>query len=780
MTTLSKLSRALSVLLAFAIVGGSLLVVSLDAQAPFRGLLVTPGQYTRPGLTRDPYVFVPGETISFTILATAGEVYDAIVVVRNPTGPRPWVVVGDAFDDRTIPASDELTLEYQVPATLEDGDIYELEVGDQNYIENLQAFGLNDFQRFAIQEYVLQIEVSRPAYLGGDEVIMTWSANKLQDGSLAATGDGQIWVDNTNGDDLRTPNPFPFTTSSGSTTFVLPNLADPNYEGMVEGWFNSTPAPPLRHQWTCVGVGVSYAVRNLGFCPNSFRIDNLGVIVNVGSPVYPPTAIVTVDVHTVVTNNQPNPFPWDPPEPNIIVSISVWNTTGATPVNESQYGASGMRTDAHGDLRYLFQLRPGIADGSTFEVRANATHSNQIWRWGAVDTFTVRDAAASTLELEFNRNEYQAGDTVEVKAVPSGYGTASLIYIFEVRDVTGSFCGAFGMPLLAISTQTLDTYSYTIDDNFAGQVCFIVTVDDGQGSQDTRMRAFNVVFGWLLVNADRQEYGPGDRITVTWELVSIRIVQPRYFYEVLDAAGNLVTSGLAASSFRFTVPTTAPSEWYTFRVTATEEGRAVSGSILVRERTGFFLTLTFDRSSYSAGDTIRAHYKISPRSTSSILPNTFVLSYGLLNGPSRTTSSPDREGDVTYVVPGGIDEGDQLFLAQESNTGAMVIEVISIRGLTVAFATLGDVPVLLIVLLLWLVVITLLLWRKGVLLGPMGPKAAAPPTDTVTRPSEPVYAPASSPMTVTCRSCGSAIDITTSKRPIEVMCPKCGNTEMVA
>jgi predicted RNA-binding Zn-ribbon protein involved in translation (DUF1610 family) len=34
-------------------------------------------------------------------------------------------------------------------------------------------------------------------------------------------------------------------------------------------------------------------------------------------------------------------------------------------------------------------------------------------------------------------------------------------------------------------------------------------------------------------------------------------------------------------------------------------------------------------------------------------------------------------------------------------------------------------------------------------------------------------------MSVTCRHCGKAIEITTSKRPIEVMCPSCGETQVV-
>lgn len=35
------------------------------------------------------------------------------------------------------------------------------------------------------------------------------------------------------------------------------------------------------------------------------------------------------------------------------------------------------------------------------------------------------------------------------------------------------------------------------------------------------------------------------------------------------------------------------------------------------------------------------------------------------------------------------------------------------------------------------------------------------------------------PLMINCKSCGAEIEITTSKRPIEVMCPSCGETEMV-
>jgi len=34
-------------------------------------------------------------------------------------------------------------------------------------------------------------------------------------------------------------------------------------------------------------------------------------------------------------------------------------------------------------------------------------------------------------------------------------------------------------------------------------------------------------------------------------------------------------------------------------------------------------------------------------------------------------------------------------------------------------------------------------------------------------------------MSITCRRCGKPIDLSTSRRPIEVMCPSCGETQVV-
>jgi hypothetical protein len=754
--------------LAVVIVGGSLLVAIPSAQAALTGFSVTPGQYSNPSLPRHPYVYVPNEILSFTFTGdTSGELFDALIMVRS-TGS-----ILQPYNDIAMPASLSVTLTYTIPNSLPDGDDYRVEVGDATYVDTNRGSVRFRFQNFAVQTYTLTVEVDRPAYLGGDDVIVTWSANNLKDGSLAPPGYGQLWVYDQRGPafPLMTPTVHTYSAASGSFTFSLPDLADPDWDGMVETWFNDSSSNPVRYQRAFTW----------------FDIDSLGVIVDVSPNQYPPGGIVTAYVWTLVSFDQANPQPWEPQEPNIGVDISVWEvpTTG-TPIERTQYGATGLVTDAHGRLTYVFKLDASIPDGTDFEVRANASHSNGIWRWEARDSFTVSVAAGLTMVLQFNQDEYQAGDAATVEAIVAGAGTATLTYIFQVRDTTSATCAA-GFPdglLLATDTRQTNTYTYTIPSNFEGQVCFRVTADDGAGNRVTSAREFTVVFGWLLVNSDRREYDAGQTVTITWELKSELLTGPTYFYEVRDDDGNLVTSGTTGTTgtrFEFLVPDPA-SPSYTFTVTATKDGRTVRGSVSVTEITGFFLTATFDRSSYAPGDTMKIHYRIVVRGGDA-LPSTFYLTYGLLSGSFggafRTTSTGAAQGDLSYVVPKGIDEGDELFQITESNTGTMSIEVVTIRGTSpLWFVTVGDIPVIVWILLVWLILMTLMLWRRGALVGARAPRPEQVPPPPLKQ--EPVPTSATSPMMVTCRNCGSPIEITTSKRPIEVMCPKCGGTEVVA
>ena len=381
-----------------------------------------------------------------------------------------------------------------------------------------------------------------------------------------------------------------------------------------------------------------------------------------------------MNVRTVVTADQASPQWWEPPEPSVDIDITVWEVPViGPPFEQGQYGAAGLATDAHGELTHVFSLDAGIPDGTDFEVRANA--SRGVWNWQARDTFTVSVSAGLTMVLSIDRAEYLSGDTATVVSTVSG-GTPPYTWLFEVRDATADSCP--GGSLLAMSVRQSNQYSYSIPMDFEGTLCFVVTSYDAWGARVVSARAFDVVFGRLQVSAQPSEYVAGDMIGVTWSLTSNVLTSPTYFYEVLDADGNLLLAGIAIASLNFQTPDPA-SPAYTFRVTASQAGRTATGTATVTEASGFLLRLAFDRPAYAPGGAVRAHYTLTPRVQGTPPPTTFHLLYGLVSGPTQVLSTSAGEGDAVYALPVG-DEGAQLFTMMEANTGALALEVIIVDG----------------------------------------------------------------------------------------------------
>src|SRR3990170_1138946 len=502
-------TRALAFVMAVLTVDMSLLAAVPTARAALTAAspVLTMGLYTGTN------IYVPDEDMMFPLYTTTvppvtADVYDVAIVAG--TTPLRW------FDDQIIPANGQLTLTWTIPSDLPDG-LYTIEVGDSNFMNSYPVGRLRS-RVFNVQEYELRIEVDREAYLGGDRVTISWSANRLKDGSLADPGLGEIWAYNqTWFYSFVSSPPFEFTAPAGSTFVDLPPLTDANYEGIVEGWFTST----------IIGRRSHYA-------QTGFLIERLSAIVDVAPGrfpnVYAPDDIVTTGVLTVATDNQAFPFPWDPPQPGVTIDITVWDVTAGPggEVLHPEYGVTGLVTDARGELTYLFRLQ-SAADGSLWEVRANASFG--LWAYNAMDTFSVSAAAGINVVLEANRLEYQAGDGSTVTAAVTGAAGGTLTYYFEVRDSSATGCptgapGTLRGSDTRTSTQTTAQFMHAIDPNFSGQLCFTVFVDDGQGNRDTDSVEVDVVFGWLLVNANPDTYGPNQVVSFSWELSSNRIRNP--------------------------------------------------------------------------------------------------------------------------------------------------------------------------------------------------------------------------------------------------------------
>lgn len=748
-----RVSAAASAAIALSFLAVALTSTVPTARAVFRDATLKPPQF-------DPFVYVPGETLQWTIRAAAGDRFDVEIVIDPDFDPLTKGTDIARWNDRPVPPSGQLNMNYTILATQEDGPWYWVRVYDSSWIENGRN-GVTFFsQRFVIQGYRFSIETDRGAYLPGDAVTVTWSANMVRDGSLAPGGAGKIWAYDDAGGQLIAPEPYLFTASTGSFRLTLNTNANPAVDARAWGWFNDTPSNPNRHQ-SALAV---------------FQVNQLGLRVTTSAATYQPGSVVTVTVVAKIATVPANPSPSDPGAERVAVNLTVTDlSTGAL---VPAYGpAAVLFTDAHGTATHVFQLGLGIADGTQFEVAADAAaHGGGAPALVASGRaqFTVRTVAGISVQLTQDKAQYTSGDTVALHAEPYGNTTGSVTFVWEARDVT---LGA-GNALLDRKTGLARDYRYNTTTTFEGSIRFQVTVDDGRGNRAVASTTLQVAVGWLVVTADRSEYTPGATVTVSWSLLSNVIRNPAYFHEITDAGGLVVRSGPAAgTSVAYSVPT-VPSSSYTFTISASEAGRVVTGRATVSAVSGFILSLSLDRPSYLPGETVRIGYAIERRGLS-VLPLVFTFQVALAGAPPRTQQTTSASGTLTYVIPQGVSRGNLLLVVTESSTNTLAIQTLTVGTTNPLWSTtVADIPLFDILLGLLLLIVIVLFVRRYLPFGRGGPQApgAAP---RPAAPAPPTAAPGPSPMNVACKACGASIEVTTSKRPIEVMCPNCGETQMV-
>ncbi len=758
--------------LVIALLALGMLTGTLMAATPARGaptLTLAPPKYGTSGY------YVPGEVIEFTVnvLAADPRVWDIAVIWDNGTPPIVNVSL-NAFDNVNVPSpANSITLTYTLPSSIPDGDHYYLVVGDSGWLDSGMTVGEIDRVGFRVRTWQLTVNLSKTRYLPGDSVTVSYSANMIKDGSLAPVGNGFLWVYDTGpGVNQFVPTaeitswPVQFGTAQGTFTFTLLGGMLTTHQIRAYAWFNSTDVP---------------ATRFMDATSNAATIDGLRMLVNVAA-TFQPGAVVPVTIGAKITDAAPNVN--NPGAAGTVVAVTVTNQlTGRV---EGVYGASGLIADAHGNLVYAFKLNStGIADGTDFLVTVNGVAHGDVVATAGMDTFTVQSSLVSALVLTVDKATYLSGDTVTLTASVSGL-PGPFTYTYQAHD------GAAGGPLLDQKTST-SPYTYSIALEFDGTITFVVTAADADGNHvGPANRAITVYAGIVAVNLDRVEYNGGDTITATYELKSnaISLSDPtvHVFYEVKDATvvpAVLVKSGnvtpATTGSLQFVVPA-VPSDHYAFTVTVTEEGRSIISTpvdaYLVR---GYFLSVVPDKASYVPGDTITFTYELASRSARDPLPSAFLIQIQIPGLNTKSAQVTSTRGTVTYPLPQGMNTGLlRITVTASFVTGTVTAEeIVTISAVNPLMADVGGVPAISVILLLLVIVILIVLaimWRR---MAPGMAGAPKPPTEKPTPPPPPTAAPGPAPMTVACKACGAKIEITTSKRPIEVMCPSCGETQMV-
>jgi len=706
----------------------------------------------------DPFFYTPGETIRFTINVGPADprTFDVLVVWDNGPSRIEWS--GTLFDDQTIPAAvSSLVLTYTMPAAIPDGDYYWIEVHDENWIENAgvgTSFG--NIPRLFVRTWAISLEFDRPAYLPGDDVTVIWSVNSLRNGSLAPNGSGKLWVWDSADIPLISPNPHTFLLPTGTLQFTLLGTVPTDRSIIGFAYYNNTQSNPDRFA-----------------SANAFaEVDGLRIVVNVPSNTYEPGGIVTLDVRARVTDGPI--FPTTPGAPGVEIDITV--TDQLTGLAVDGYGAQNLLTDAHGYVRHGFQLASGVAEGTSYQVLADGVANNAVTASGT-DVFAVAVNVEVVAILTFNKNQYMSGDLVEMDVDVLG-SAGPFTYMYEVRDgTTGS--------LLAGATSTDRRFSYRIPNTYDGPIVFQATADDGGGNPAVAGRQFTVLTGLLLVNLDRMEYGANDRITASFSLLTNVMTAPTFYYEVFDTSAfpfTLVESGVVttttatAGSVTFQVPA-VPADEYTFLITATELGRVVMGDAFAVLTGGVLLQITVDKTSYLPGETIRISYALIPRGRTA-LPQAFAFVIEMFGTPRMVVQTASDRGELTFALPADIGHGPTNLFVYELTTGASANTVVRIGSTNPLWdTTIGGIPAFAVILgiaLLFVILLMVLMWRR-MSMGGIAPKA---PAEKPAPPPSATAVPGPAPMSVSCKACGSPIEITTSKRPIEVMCPNCGETQM--
>ncbi len=682
--------------------------------------------------------------------ATPGELYNATIVTEGSETP--------VDNNILIDNSGTATIHHKVGETTPDGE-YTIRIR--------QGTNLTAEQKFRVQAYKFDIETDRDAYLVGDEMKIFWTANNLKDQTLPEDGyvSINIWSAVTDDNNVTTRSLLYHTADvspAGSTSFEIPATANKNAEYFVEGWFNDTQAFAKRHQ----------------FAQTSFTVKYLGVMVELDKPQYSLGSLMFINLRTVVTSNASTPKSTDTGEPGCEIEIAIYEEND---FSSSKIPGGILTTDSHGNLQYIIQLNPPTfsIDVSKYIVEIQASKWDKAFN-SKIETrdFTITNFPSITALLEFDKDQYTSGESLSVNVTAKATGTGqdvstpTFTYLYEVRDTNATG------DLFARETKTINTFSYDIVGDFTGDLWVQVTVDDGEGNTVSVAKYIPVDYAFVLVNLNKITYLANERLTISYDVVSTLMTSPSIFYDIRDAEGSVVEEGYvdpSSSNFGFMVPDPA-SDSYEFTVYAIDNGIRVEGTATANLFTGYVLLLDFNRAIYAPGNTMAVDYEIIPLGESR-LPSTFKFTFGLINGPEITYQTQSAVGRLIYKIPEDIDEGDQVFYAS-TDAGGSVSEIITIESNSnpLWVNTIFGMPLISFFILVIAFFSLFIAMRQRKAVRALKYNKIL---ETKTSPERTHSTKTGAAQEIECEACEKPIEVTTSRRPIEVMCPHCGEIQML-
>jgi len=407
-----------------------------------------------------------------------------------------------------------------------------------------------------------------------------------------------------------------------------------------------------------------------------------------------------------------------------------------------------------------------------------------------------------TIQVLTDKDSYISGEDIEVTVMllVNGAERTTIDYLEYQLEVIADPVGF---------VETANNLSFTItapDDIDSDSVSVNVNVylDDGELVLWAESADFEIWSLRLLLSVSQWEYEPGDTIEFEVEVLgnSAGFDIMYWIYDDLGVpvviAEELEIDDDGMGSFELEVPEDlAPASYYV-KVTA-DNGE---GLVMMVEETVYLISdykVTFwiktspdyQSGGYSPGQTLVCGFEVIPLRRN--MPELTVLTVyielhnqmGVTWAAGEIKQFTEMSGEISIKIPDNANTGIlysvDLWIDEISMWMPVATEQIYIyqdgSGWDKSLGGLSAANWMMVIFFLIIIIMLALMMMKSMGKGPLVPAEEKPPKPVKEekKPSE-KYEPKS---TVNCPSCGAPIEVATSKRPIEVMCPKCGASQMV-
>jgi len=746
-------------------------------------------------VTPDQDVYAPGQTVDIKVTSTWGRTLTALAL-----NPKINITVG--FSNVGDPSKGNQTL--GINQTL-DTDTYEWNTSWTipenmtghfpiyvNWSHNnnpINWYWMGDLAAdplwISIEYFTFAVDTDKEIYLPGEVAVVSFVGFSVPDNTLIPmTLDYEMWYNDAQTGDLSWKN------YSGATSLASnpSNVTLPAQANIVTGdpwniWVNATA------HW-------GNRTNNNPMSGEQIRLGSLSTMISTDKTTYGPGEKIMVTVEVRVSD------PWgSAPVSGAIVDVKLYDDKG---VLVPALGLTNLSTGVNGEIKGTIDVpleNMTLANGYMLVASASKLALS------AVDNVMINIQDNMDIRVLVDKTAYIGGDkiSVVVKIWRNGVVTTpdSILYWLETCPDTLFTMDVNTYPVMAMVGMTANV-TVPSDMKGFGRISIMPTVDGEVLGAPPSPAIVSAKFAIepliLTLGVSKMNYYAGDTITFTVKVVGISIGYVMT-YKIWDNELSPIANGVVTLDtdgkyvFTLEIPKVNPSSSYTARVIADNgEGSVLDAEQMVNWFADYLVQVDITTGpasttgSYAPGQTIWLSFVVTKMSSD--LPDLPVVTalavmtslFGPTVAVGEEMSFTGMKGEISITIPkeapNGIFYSINVIVTDPSGTlNAVQSHMVSVNdneaGWAASWGGMSVADLLLTILMVVVIVMLLVMMMKrggGAAVSPAEPKPAAP------KAKEETYQPKSS---VKCPSCGAMVEVATSKRPIEVMCPKCGTSQMV-